>query len=135
MYCLGAKSHPNISPNFQTAKLTSGISPRESNPKESILNKHISWAYFQKYTTKSYLFTSVFSSQTSVDDVVMLLKQQENFEKTLTAQDEKLHSLSDMANSLVKAGHRDRQWYDTNTALLKILILLTDNNNNNDNNR
>lgn len=53
----------------------------------------------------------------------MLLKQQENFEKTLTAQDEKLHSLSDMANSLVKAGHRDRQWYDTNTTQIKILIL------------
>ena len=49
----------------------------------------------------------------------MLLKQQENFEKTLTAQDEKLHSLSDMANSLVKAGHRDRQWYDTNTTGIK----------------
>ena len=67
----------------------------------------------------SYLFTYVLCPQTSVDDVVMLLKQQENFEKTLTAQDEKLHSLSDMANSLVKAGHRDRQWYDTNTTQLK----------------
>ena len=52
----------------------------------------------------------------------MLLKQQENFEKTLTAQDEKLHSLSDMANSLVKAGHRDRQWYDTYITNIKILI-------------
>lgn len=51
----------------------------------------------------------------------MLLKQQENFEKTLTAQDEKLHSLSDMANSLVKAGHRDRQWYDTNATEIKII--------------
>ena len=40
----------------------------------------------------------------------MLLKQHENFEKTLTAQEEKLHSLNDMANSLVTAGHRDRQW-------------------------
>ncbi|KAJ7373044.1 hypothetical protein OS493_014188 [Desmophyllum pertusum] len=47
---------------------------------------------------------------TSVDDVVMLLKQQENFEKTLSAQEEKLHSLSDMANSLMEASHRDRQW-------------------------
>ena len=53
----------------------------------------------------------------------MLLKQQENFEKTLTAQDEKLHSLSDMANSLVKAGHRDRQWYDTKATEIKMLIL------------
>ena len=53
----------------------------------------------------------------------MLLKQQENFEKSLTAQDEKLHSLSDMADSLVKAGHRDRQWYDTNATKIKILIL------------
>ena len=53
----------------------------------------------------------------------MLLKQQENFEKTLTAQDEKLHSLSDMANGLVKAGHRDRQWYDTNTTEIKTSIL------------
>lgn len=53
----------------------------------------------------------------------MLLKQQENFEKTLTAQDEKLHSLSDMANSLVKAGHRDRQWYDPNATEIKIFIL------------
>ena len=53
----------------------------------------------------------------------MLLKQQENFEKSLTAQDEKLHSLSDIADSLVKAGHRDRQWYDTNAAEIKILIL------------
>ena len=52
----------------------------------------------------------VLCSQTSVDDVVMLLKQQENFEKTLTAQEEKLHALSEMASSLVKAGHRDRQW-------------------------
>lgn len=59
------------------------------------------------------LVFSVLCPQTSVDDVVMLLKQQENFEKTLTAQDEKLHSLSDMANSLMKAGHRDRQWYST----------------------
>ncbi|KAK2560477.1 Spectrin beta chain [Acropora cervicornis] len=47
---------------------------------------------------------------TSVDDVVMLLKQQENFEKTLTAQDEKLNTLSDMANSLLEAGHPDQQW-------------------------
>ena len=54
--------------------------------------------------------SSVLYPQTSVDDVAMLLKQQENFEKTLTAQDEKLNSLSDMASSLMKASHRDRQW-------------------------
>ncbi|XP_068689103.1 spectrin beta chain-like isoform X1 [Montipora foliosa] len=47
---------------------------------------------------------------TSVDDVVMLLKQQENFEKTLTAQEEKINALSDMADSLLEAGHPDRQW-------------------------
>lgn len=40
----------------------------------------------------------------------MLLKQQENFEKTLTAQDEKLNTLSDMANSLLEAEHPDQQW-------------------------
>ena len=45
-----------------------------------------------------------------MDDVVTLLKQQENFEKTLTAQDEKLNTLSDMANSLLEAGHPDQQW-------------------------
>ena len=47
----------------------------------------------------------------------MLLKQHNNFEKTLTAQEEKLHSLNDMANSLVKAGHHDRQWYATGVYL------------------
>ena len=51
-----------------------------------------------------------FSFQTSVDDVVMLVKQHDNFEKTLTAQEEKLHSLSDMASGLVRTGHRDSQW-------------------------
>ena len=40
----------------------------------------------------------------------MLLKQQENFEKTLTAQEEKINALSDMADSLIEAGHPDRQW-------------------------
>ena len=81
------------------------------------MNKHIPEAYFKTD------LTHFLSPQTSVDDVVMLLKQQENFEKSLTAQDEKLHSLSDMADSLVKAGHRDRQWYDTNATEIKILIL------------
>ena len=50
----------------------------------------------------------------------MLLKQHENFEKTLTAQEEKLHSLNDMANSLVTAGHRDRQW----CVIFLILVML-----------
>ena len=51
-----------------------------------------------------------FCPQTSVGDVEMLLKQHENFEKTLSAQEEKLTSLSDMAKSLVNADHHNGQW-------------------------
>ena len=40
----------------------------------------------------------------------MLLKQHENFEKTLSAQEEKLTSLSDVAKGLVNADHHNGQW-------------------------
>lgn len=46
----------------------------------------------------------------SVDDVERLLKQQEDFEKTLLAQEERIRLLVDSSNKLIKSGHEEREW-------------------------
>lgn len=49
--------------------------------------------------------------QSSVDDVDRLLKQHENFEKTLMAQEERRRTLSDLAVGMARAGHFQKEWY------------------------
>ncbi|EDO49575.1 predicted protein [Nematostella vectensis] len=48
--------------------------------------------------------------QSSVDEVEWLLKKHEDFVKTLTAQEEKVRSLADMAKTIIHARHQARDW-------------------------
>lgn len=50
-----------------------------------------------------------FNFQRSLDEVELLLKKHNDFEKSLEAQDEKIISLRETAECLARAGHYDEE--------------------------